>query len=84
MLRRKETKIERQGGRARPFQPLSRFLAATNTCPVEGGSPDAGGQLRGDGRPLCMRSGPRARGGGWRAVAEEQTAPGQPPPARSH
>lgn len=66
----KETKIERKRGSARPFQLLSVLLAARNTCPGERGSPDAGGQLRGDARPFSMRSGPYA-GGGWRAVAEE-------------
>lgn len=71
MWRRKETKIERKRGSARPFRLLSPFLAARNTCPGEGGSPDAGGQLRGHGRaavlhekrPICGR---RLAGCCWR------------------
>lgn len=69
MLRRKETEIEEERECA-PFKVLSLCLPATNTCPGEGGSPDAGGQLDGDGRPFCMRSGPQA-GGGWRAAGGE-------------
>lgn len=64
MLRRKETEVEEERECA-PFKLLSLRLPAANTCPGEGGSPHAGGQL-----DEHVRSGPQA-GGGWRAAAGE-------------